>query len=100
MPEPTAFIYESLHHLNQAVEQAIQHMKRLQELGAVEPKYAEVQIVAILEIRAAINHKAVGAVYSKEERNWAEYGQLKAQIEPESAQKPLEFDVRDETNSE
>jgi hypothetical protein len=100
MPEPTAFIYESLHHLNQAVEQAIQHVKRLQEFGAMDAEYAEIQIVTMLEAKTAINHKAVGTVYSKEERNWAEYGQLKAQIEPESAQKPLEFDIRDETNRE
>jgi hypothetical protein len=49
-------IYDSLSAINQATEQIIQHIARLQRLKIVHPNIAEFRAAGIEEIRSHINH--------------------------------------------
>src|SRR5437763_15239312 len=75
MPEPTIQIYESLYSLNQAFEQVVDQLKKLQRLASLE--YAEGNIAALQEMRAGINHGVLEHLHTQELGNWKDYGEEK-----------------------
>ena len=72
-----SLIYESLNALNQSMEQVLEHLHRLKELGILSANSVENQKILAEEFRAGVNHAIVDKLNSREEEDWAKFGKLR-----------------------
>jgi len=74
-------LYEALYHLNQGFEQVLSQLRLLEEFG-FRRKGRE---TFVEELRAEINFEIVERLQERELRDWAHFGDLRAEYEKRAA---------------
>ncbi len=74
-------IYETLHSLNQAFEQALADFRRLQEFPFFRRQLLRALSVVVEETRAWANYELIETMHQREQADWAKFGRLRNQWE-------------------
>src|SRR6266705_1832881 len=73
--------YETLFTLNQAFENVLADLQRLQRLPFFRPEFLREFQVMVEETRACINFELVEALHSREQDDWTRFGRLRQKWE-------------------
>src|SRR5216684_796376 len=73
--------YQTLFTLNQAFENVLADLQRLQRLPLFRREFLQEFQVMVEETRACINFELVEAMHSREQDDWARFGRLRIQWE-------------------
>jgi hypothetical protein len=86
---PNSCAYETLSALNQYVEQVLQNLERLRQLGLFETPFRRQSLKAcratIKETRAWINFEITEYLHDQEQRNWVRFGKIRRRWEEKYA---------------
>ena len=73
--------YQTLFTLNQAFENVLADLQRLQHLPFFRSEFLREFQVMVEETRACINFELVESLHSREQDDWARFGRLRQQLE-------------------
>src|SRR5712692_3429744 len=73
--------YQTLFTLNQAFENVLADLQRLQQLPFFRREFLREFEVMVEETRACVNFELVEAMHSREQNDWTRYGRLRQQGE-------------------
>ncbi|HEY1755234.1 MAG TPA: hypothetical protein VGG72_07540 [Bryobacteraceae bacterium] len=80
---PKSSAYDALFALNQNVEQALQNLERLRQLGIFETRFRRQSLKAcratIEETRAWINFETTECLHEREQHDWVRFGSVRRQ---------------------
>jgi hypothetical protein len=78
---PKSSAYDALFALNQNVEQALQNLERLRQLGIFETRFRRQSLKAcratIEETRAWINFETTECLHDREQYDWVRFGKVR-----------------------
>src|SRR5216683_2804989 len=73
--------YQTLFTLNQAFENVLADLQRLQVLPFFRPEFLQEFQVMVEETRACVNFELVEAMHSREQDDWTRFGRLRQKWE-------------------
>ena len=73
--------YQTLFTLNQAFENVLADLQRLQRLPFFRPEFLREFQVMVEETRACINFEIVESLHSREQNDWTRFGRLRQKWE-------------------
>src|SRR5437899_3663307 len=73
--------YQTLFTLNQAFENVLADLQRLQRLPFFRPEFLREFQVMVEETRACVNFELVESLHSREQDDWTRFGRLRQQWE-------------------
>src|SRR6266481_3734110 len=73
--------YQTLFTLNQAFENVLADLQRLQQIPFFRPEFLQEFQVMVEETRACVNFELVEALHSREQDDWTRFGRLRQKWE-------------------
>ena len=80
-PSQKLRVYETLHSLNQAFEQVLADLRRLQEFPFLSREFLKHFQSAVEETRCWANFEIAEVMHSREQHDWAKFGRLRQRWE-------------------